>query len=115
MRIETKQNRKNKSNFFTVFAIPRLNQFLESKCLQWLALVSLAVLYNVLFVVGRAIFWEMNHVTPAFWLTMDYVCDIIYLLDMIVHAHEGFFIFFFFSYELIFSNVCFLKCDRILN
>ncbi|XP_077302148.1 cyclic nucleotide-gated ion channel subunit A [Arctopsyche grandis] len=32
----------------------------------------------------------MNHVAPGFWLAMDYICDIIYLMDMIVHAHEGY-------------------------
>lgn len=51
--------------------------------------VSLAVLYNVIFVLGRAVFWELNNATPPLWWTLDYICDVIYILDTLVHAHEG--------------------------
>lgn len=56
---------------------------------QWLAVVSLAVLYNLVFVVGRAVFWELNNMSTVLWMTLDYTCDAIYLVDMLVHAHEG--------------------------
>ncbi|CAH1985784.1 unnamed protein product [Acanthoscelides obtectus] len=58
----------------------------------WLMVVSLAVLYNVIFVVGRAVFWELNDwslVGPMWW-TLDYVCDFIYVADALIHAHEGY-------------------------
>nr|XP_023023474.1 cyclic nucleotide-gated cation channel subunit A-like [Leptinotarsa decemlineata] len=58
----------------------------------WLMVVSLAVLYNVIFVLGRAVFWELNNkerITPLWW-TLDYLCDLIYILDALVHAHEGY-------------------------
>lgn len=51
--------------------------------------VSLAVLYNVLFVSGRAVFWEINNRIPGLWWTLDYTCDFIYILDTIVRMHEG--------------------------
>lgn len=51
--------------------------------------VSLAVLYNVIFVLGRAVFWELNNSVPALWWTLDYLCDTIYILDTAIHAHEG--------------------------
>ncbi|KAI8038512.1 hypothetical protein M5D96_008412 [Drosophila gunungcola] len=57
---------------------------------RWLAIVSLAVLYNIIFVMGRAVFWEINKSAPAVWYTLDYLCDFIYLLDTLVHMHEGF-------------------------
>lgn len=57
---------------------------------KWLMLVSLAVLYNVVFVLGRAVFWELNNAVPALWWTLDYVCDVIYIVDIFVHAHEGY-------------------------
>ncbi|XP_017959901.1 cyclic nucleotide-gated cation channel subunit A isoform X1 [Drosophila navojoa] len=57
---------------------------------RWLAVVSLAVLYNIIFVVGRSVFWEINKNAPAVWYTLDYLCDFIYLLDTLVHMHEGF-------------------------
>lgn len=51
--------------------------------------VSLAVLYNVIFVLGRAVFWELNNVAPTLWWTLDYTCDVIYVLDTLIRAHEG--------------------------
>ncbi|XP_050301471.1 cyclic nucleotide-gated cation channel subunit A isoform X2 [Anthonomus grandis grandis] len=57
---------------------------------KWLMVVSLAVLYNVIFVLGRAVFWELNNSVPALWWTLDYLCDVIYILDTLVHAHEGY-------------------------
>ncbi|XP_031631411.1 cyclic nucleotide-gated cation channel subunit A isoform X2 [Contarinia nasturtii] len=57
---------------------------------RWLTLVSLAVLYNIVFVVGRAVFWEINQRVPMLWYVLDYVCDGIYFIDIIVHCHEGY-------------------------
>ncbi|CAH0545860.1 unnamed protein product [Brassicogethes aeneus] len=57
---------------------------------KWLMVVSLAVLYNVIFVLGRAVFWELNNAVPALWWTLDYSCDVIYIIDTLVHAHEGY-------------------------
>ena len=54
-----------------------------------MVLVSLAVLYNLIFVLGRAVFWELNNAVPQLWWFLDYTCDTIYLLDSIIHAHEG--------------------------
>lgn len=51
--------------------------------------MSLAVLYNVVFVVGRAVFWEINKNAPGLWWTLDYLCDTIYVVDILVHCHEG--------------------------
>lgn len=56
---------------------------------KWLAVVSIAVLYNIIFVVGRAIFWEINRNASYLWYFLDYLCDFIYLVDTLVHAHEG--------------------------
>ncbi|GBO98655.1 Cyclic nucleotide-gated cation channel subunit A [Eumeta japonica] len=56
---------------------------------MWLAVVSLAILYNVVFVIGRAVFWELDHLKPPLWFTLDYLCDAIYVIDTIVHAHEA--------------------------
>lgn len=64
-------------------------QLTETFAFQWLAVVSLAVLYNIIFVVGRAVFWEINRNAPVLWWTLDYLCDFIYLIDTLVHCHEG--------------------------
>lgn len=62
---------------------------------KWLGIVSIAIMYNYIFIVGRAVFWDMQNMCPIVWLVLDYLCDLIYMLDMIVHAHEGVFYFLF--------------------
>ncbi|XP_067005088.2 cyclic nucleotide-gated cation channel subunit A [Anabrus simplex] len=57
---------------------------------RWLLVVSVAVLYNLILVICRAVFWELNNATPDLWWTLDYTCDAIYLIDTIIHAHEGY-------------------------
>ncbi|XP_059611475.1 cyclic nucleotide-gated cation channel subunit A isoform X1 [Phlebotomus argentipes] len=57
---------------------------------RWLLVVSVAVLYNVIFVIGRAVFWELNKKSPALWWILDYTCDFIYIIDTLVHCHEGY-------------------------
>ncbi|XP_068620013.1 cyclic nucleotide-gated cation channel subunit A-like [Battus philenor] len=56
---------------------------------HWLAVVSLAILYNVVFVIGRAVFWELDNLT-VLWFVLDYLCDAIYVIDTVVHIHEGY-------------------------
>ncbi|KAG6458023.1 cyclic nucleotide-gated cation channel subunit A [Manduca sexta] len=56
---------------------------------HWLAVVSLAILYNVVFVIGRAVFWDLDNLT-SIWYFLDYLCDAIYLVDTIIHIHEGY-------------------------
>lgn len=57
--------------------------------------MTAAILYNLVFVVGRAVFWELSNAAPVFWYTLDYTADSIYILDTILHAHEGKTAFFF--------------------
>uniref|UniRef100_A0A182Q981 Cyclic nucleotide-binding domain-containing protein n=1 Tax=Anopheles farauti TaxID=69004 RepID=A0A182Q981_9DIPT len=57
---------------------------------RWLSVVSLAVLYNIVFVIGRAVFWELNKQASVLWWILDYLCDFIYLTDTLVHCHEGY-------------------------
>lgn len=41
------------------------------------------------FVIGRAVFWDINKTVPELWFTIDYLADLIYICDTIVHCHEG--------------------------
>ena len=56
---------------------------------RWLLFVSCAIMYNVLFVVTRSVFWEMQDSYLALWLTLDYLSDVIYITDMFVSARTG--------------------------
>ena len=65
-------------------------------------------MYNLFFVIGRSVFWELDSLFPRVrispptnylthakcpsqgWLVVDYVSDAIYLLDLLVRMHEGY-------------------------
>ncbi|XP_003740047.1 cyclic nucleotide-gated cation channel alpha-3 [Galendromus occidentalis] len=55
-----------------------------------LFVVSLAVLYNTLFIIGRAVFWELQNTSPGLWFALDYLCDLVYILDMCLRARTGY-------------------------
>ncbi|XP_015910032.2 cyclic nucleotide-gated channel alpha-3 [Parasteatoda tepidariorum] len=57
---------------------------------RWLAVISVAVLYNIIIIVGRSVFWELQNLCPHLWYFMDYLCDTIYLMDIIVHCRTGY-------------------------
>ena len=57
---------------------------------RWLFVISIAVLYNVLMIIARSVFWKLHDGNLlAIWLFFDYICDFIYLLDMAVQFRTG--------------------------
>ena len=72
---------------------------------KWLIVINLAVMYNLIFIIGRACFWELDNLFPLGWIVLDYSSDVIYVIDMFVRykntiiiivtvicyrAHEGY-------------------------
>jgi cyclic nucleotide gated channel alpha 3 len=55
----------------------------------WLGVISVAVLYNLLVIIARAVFWQLNEGSMVAWFVLDYLCDAIYVIDMIVHMRTG--------------------------
>jgi len=64
----------------------------------WLIVISIAILYNIIFVIARAVFIfviaravfdQLALDYSATWYTLDYLCDTIYLLDMLVRLNTG--------------------------
>jgi cyclic nucleotide gated channel alpha 3 len=57
---------------------------------RWLAVISIAVLYNLLVVIARAVFWQLQDSGGlSVWFSLDYICDAIYLADMFVQFRTG--------------------------
>ena len=56
---------------------------------RWLCIINCAVLYNLIFVVGRAVFWELQNIAPIGWYIVDYGFDLVYLIDIFIRMHEG--------------------------
>jgi hypothetical protein len=49
---------------------------------RWLGVVSMAILYNLVFIIVRAVFWELQSEYYKLWLALDYICDFVYIVDM---------------------------------
>ncbi|KAF7651594.1 hypothetical protein LDENG_00108880 [Lucifuga dentata] len=57
---------------------------------NWLMVIGAAVFYNWTLLVVRACFHELQMRTVLVWLVLDYVCDGVYILDVVVRLHTGF-------------------------
>ncbi len=55
----------------------------------WLLVISIAVFYNYLFIIGRSTFELLQQWNPILWCILDYVCDLIYVLDIFVRLRTG--------------------------
>ena len=39
--------------------------------------------------IGRSVFWELQSLSTITWFFLDYICDFLYIIDIIVRMHEG--------------------------
>lgn len=62
----------------------------QSYYYRWLFVISIAVLYNIIFIIARATFVEMQLNYVTLWFTLDYCSDFLYILDMVVSAKTGY-------------------------
>ena len=51
---------------------------------SWLFLVTLAFMYNAVVIPLRGVFPYQTPDNLRYWLAADYVCDFVYLLDIVV-------------------------------
>jgi len=56
----------------------------------WSFIVTIAFLYNFWILVYRSAFDEINATNLAMWLTLDYVADLIYMLDILFNLRTGY-------------------------
>ncbi|XP_055337458.1 cyclic nucleotide-gated cation channel beta-3-like [Paramacrobiotus metropolitanus] len=52
--------------------------------LAWLSLVSMCFVYNAIVIPLRAAFYVQDPDNLMYWLIIDYFCDLVYLLDLII-------------------------------
>lgn len=57
---------------------------------RWLSVISLAVCYNIVFIIGRGTFWGLHNLYPRTWYMLDYLCDSVYLVDMLANSRTGY-------------------------
>lgn len=57
---------------------------------RWLFVISMAVLYNMLFIIARSCFADLQDDYTEVWFVLDYVFDFVYLCDMGVQLRTGY-------------------------
>ncbi|CAF1092227.1 unnamed protein product [Didymodactylos carnosus] len=56
----------------------------------WSAVVSLAVIYNFILLIGRTAFLLLQSKLLIVWLILDYLCDFCYIADTILQTRKGY-------------------------
>uniref|UniRef100_A0A1S4MLC8 Ion transport domain-containing protein n=2 Tax=Pediculus humanus subsp. corporis TaxID=121224 RepID=A0A1S4MLC8_PEDHC len=59
-------------------------------CYYWSIIVSLAFLYNFWVIIYRFAFQEINRETIVLWFCLDYMSDLLYLIDIVFHFRTGY-------------------------
>ncbi|XP_054650644.1 cyclic nucleotide-gated channel cone photoreceptor subunit alpha-like [Dunckerocampus dactyliophorus] len=56
----------------------------------WLCTISIPVFYNLMFLVARACFNELQKTNIILWMVLDYSSDVLYFVDTFVRVRTGF-------------------------
>ncbi|XP_074906723.1 cyclic nucleotide-gated channel alpha-4 [Buteo buteo] len=56
----------------------------------WISIMALPVLYNWIVLICRSCFPDLQEQHTVLWLSLDYLCDALYLVDIAVRLHTGF-------------------------
>ncbi|NWZ58334.1 CNGA4 protein, partial [Haliaeetus albicilla] len=56
----------------------------------WISIMVPPVLYNWIVLICRSCFPDLQEQHTVLWLSLDYLCDTLYLLDIAVRLHTGF-------------------------
>ncbi|XP_075678617.1 cyclic nucleotide-gated channel alpha-3-like isoform X2 [Dermatophagoides pteronyssinus] len=57
---------------------------------QWLFIMCISVIYNVITIIGRSVFWQMQNNFLTIWIIIDYLIDLVYLIDMFLSSRTGY-------------------------
>jgi len=56
---------------------------------RWLVVISIAVVYNLVIVVARTVFWKLHDQYLFYWIVFDYLADVVYVIDIAVNMRTG--------------------------
>ncbi|XP_061620531.1 cGMP-gated cation channel alpha-1 [Phyllopteryx taeniolatus] len=57
---------------------------------HWLFIITLPVMYNWTLIIARACFEELQMDYLRFWFLLDFLCDLLYVADMIFRTRTGY-------------------------
>ncbi|XP_059155739.1 cyclic nucleotide-gated cation channel alpha-3-like [Physella acuta] len=83
---ERRQRKISDLRYWTHFYVDPSDSFYY----RWLFVISIAVLYNVVFIIARSVFWELQSTFFILWLSLDYLSDFIYALDIFIQFRTGY-------------------------
>lgn len=73
-------------NLFNKFVINPDEDFMFS----WLILLTICILYNLWIIIARQSFEELQIRMEKYWLTIDVISDLVYILDIVVQLRTGY-------------------------
>ena len=87
---ESKEGDKPTSSWVKLSRLVYFNP-MDNALYRWLAVVSLAVLYNAFVIIVRQTFSDLQALPwqLGIWLLFDYLADTVYVLDMVVQFRTG--------------------------
>lgn len=85
-QMETKQRKISDIKYWHGIVVDPSGNFYY----RWLAVTSMAVIYNILLIVARSAFGELQRKYVALWITLDYLSDLVYVIDMGVRLKTGY-------------------------
>ncbi|XP_051998906.1 cyclic nucleotide-gated cation channel alpha-4 [Xyrauchen texanus] len=56
----------------------------------WLQIMILPICYNWVIIICRTCFYDIEEMYLATWLTLDYICDLFYVVDTVIGVRTGF-------------------------
>jgi len=59
---------------------------------RWLAVITLAAMYNLTIIVGRTVLPDLQDSYRAVWISLDYVSDLVYIFDIVVRFRTSEFV-----------------------
>lgn len=80
----TRDNNFTDSSTSSIFVDPS-----QSFHFYWLIVVTICVGYNWIFIIARAAFTDLQSRSTVLWLVIDYVSDLIYVVDMVIQFKTG--------------------------
>uniref|UniRef100_A0A8C5MXN2 Cyclic nucleotide gated channel subunit alpha 4 n=1 Tax=Leptobrachium leishanense TaxID=445787 RepID=A0A8C5MXN2_9ANUR len=57
---------------------------------SWLNIMVFPITYNWVILICRSCFTDLQYQYLAVWLSLDYLCDLLYIMDIIASFHTGF-------------------------
>jgi len=74
------------SSFWSTWVVDPSSRFYY----RWLLVMSAVTLYNLVTIIARAVFWQIQENQFIVWIVLDYVSDFFYIVDVFIQFRTGY-------------------------